>query len=63
MLRFETVQVSITVCPVGKIDKYGDMILIGSIECAQCPCYKGRGAYPNTIICEMEENNVAVKNR
>jgi hypothetical protein len=63
MLKFETMAVSITVCPIGKKDiDSGTYIMVGSIGCSHCPCYKGRGAYHNTIICEAEAGNVNGKN-
>jgi hypothetical protein len=61
MLKFETMPISITICPAGKCNGHSGYIMVGSIECSHCPCYKGNGAYHNTIICEAEENNVNVK--
>jgi|WetSurMetagenome_2_1015567.scaffolds.fasta_scaffold06020_19 hypothetical protein len=61
MLKFDTIIESITICPYRKFDKYNNFIMVGSIECSHCLCYKGIGACHNTIICEAEENNVNVK--
>lgn len=55
MLKFETMDVSISACPYGHADKSGKIIMVGSIACAHCDMYKSKGSYKNTIICKAEE--------
>ena len=56
MLRFETIETSISACPYGQLDNHGAIIMIGSYSCKQCEMYKGKGNYNNTIICKKEES-------
>lgn len=55
MLKFETIETSISACPYGKLDKDGRVIMIGSYSCTKCSMYKGKGNYLKTIICKAEE--------
>jgi len=55
MIKFETMETSISACPYGHADKDGRIIMVGSFSCTHCDMYKGKGSYKNTIICEAEE--------
>lgn len=59
MIAYETIPVSITACPYGRINECGEIIMVGSVSCSRCADFERKTA--NVVICRMEENNVKNK--